>query len=209
LRWVLGCLVALLSGLACAQAAAPAAGRDYRVLEPARPTARGHIEILEFFYYGCHLCHEAQPHLARWLKSAGPDVVLRRMPAVANESWEPLARAYFALESLGEHERLHQALFDGQHVDGRQLDREENLLAWLAATGVDPTRFKAARSSLDTLRAVETVRRMGGMHGVRAVPTLVIGGRYVTSARMAGGVTQMLGVAAHLVERVRQERAAK
>jgi thiol:disulfide interchange protein DsbA len=209
LRWFLGFLVALLlASLACAQAA-PTEGRDFLVLEPARPTARGHIEVIEFFYYGCHVCYEAQPHLARWLQDAGADVALRRVPAGATESWEPLARAYFALESLGELDRLHQKLFDGHHFDGRQLDQEANLVAWLAENGVDPQRFKAARNAIDTLRGIESSRRMGPMHRVRAVPTLVVAGRYATSAHMTGGVKEMLAVAGHLVERVRQERAAK
>ena len=210
MRRLLACLAALLAGLAGAQSTAPPAeGREYRVLEPARPTASAYIEVIEFFYYGCHVCYEAQPHIARWLQVAGPDVRLRRIPAVSNEGWEPLARAYYALGSLGELERLHQPLFDGQHFDARELDGDDKLLEWLAANGVDPDRFKAARSSVETLRSIENSRRMGGMHAVRAVPTLAIGGRYVTSARMAGGVKEMLAVAAHLVERLRQERAAK
>jgi len=209
LRRILACLAALLAVASCAQVAPPAAGRDYQILEPARPTARARIEVIEFFSYGCDVCYEAQPHIARWLQGAGLDVVLRRIPAVSNESWAPWARTYYALESLGELERLHQKLFDAQHRDGRQLDQEENLLAWLAANGVDPMRFKAARNSADRRRSIESSQRMGGMHRVRAVPTLVIAGRYATSAHLAGGVKEMLAVARHLVERVREERAAK
>lgn len=209
MRLRLTCLVALLACAACAQLPPPTAGREYQVLEPARPTSRGRIEVIEFFFYGCDVCYEAQPAIARWLKRAGPDVVLRRVPAVSNESWAPLARAYYALESLGELERLHQPLFDAHHAEGRQLDKEENLLAWLAANGIDPLRFKAARNSADTMRAIESSRALGGMHRVRAVPTLVVAGRYATSARMAGGVQEMVAVAQYLVERVREERAAK
>lgn len=209
MRRFLACLAALLACVACAQVPPPTEGRDYVVLEPARPTARGRIEVIEFFFYGCEVCYEAQPRIARWLERAGPDVVLRRVAAVSNESWAPLARAYYALESLGELERLHQRLFEAHHADGRQLDKEQNLLAWLAANGVDPLRFKAARSSTDTLRAIESSRALGGIYRVRAVPTLVVAGRYATSAHMAGGVKEMLAVAQHLVERVRQERTAK
>jgi len=208
-RRLLACLVALLSGIAVSHAAPPTEGREFQVLEPARPTARGKIEVLEFFYYGCAVCYEAEPHLARWQRAAGPDVVLHRVPAVSNESWEPLARAYFALEAMGELDRLHWPLFDNHHFDGRELDKEENLIAWLAANGVDIARFKLERASVDTRQKIEYARRMGGMHQVRAVPTLVVGGRYATSARMAGGVKEMIAVLDFLVERVRRERATK
>jgi len=209
LRGLLACLGLLLALGTGAQAAPPVAGRDYQVLEPPRPTARGHIEVLEFFYYGCPVCYEAQPHLTRWKQGAAPDVQLRRVPAVNNEGWEPLARAYFALESAGALERLHWPLYDNQHFDDRRLDEEANLLAWVAANGVEAERFKAALHSVDTRQKVEFARRLGGMHGVRAVPTLVVGGRYATSARMAGGVKELTAVLEHLVDRVRQERAAK
>jgi thiol:disulfide interchange protein DsbA len=209
LRRFLACLAVLWASTACAQVQAPQAGRDFLVLEPARPTARGHIEVIEFFYYGCAVCYEAQPHIARWVQGAGRDVRLRRIPSVANESWAPLARAHYALESMGELERLHGPLFESHHFDGRQLDKEDQLLAWLAANGVDTVRFKGARGSIDTRRKIESARRMGGIYGVRAVPTLVVGGRYATSARMTGGVREMMSAVAHLVERLRRERAAK
>jgi thiol:disulfide interchange protein DsbA len=209
LRGLLASLALLLALGAGAQAAPPAAGRDYLVLEPARPTAPGRIEVLEFFYYGCPVCYEAQPHLNRWKQGAAPDVELRRVPAVSNESWLLLARAHFALEALGELQRLHWPLYDTHHFDDRRLDQEENLYAWVAANGVDESRFRAAMSSVDTRQKIEFAHRMGGMHRVRAVPTLVVGGRYATSARMAGGVKEMIVVLEHLVDRVRQERATK
>lgn len=209
MRGLLSSLVLLLALGAGAQAAPPVAGRDYLVLEPARPTASGRIEVLEFFYYGCPVCYEAQPHLGRWKQAAAPDVDLRRVPAVNNESWLLLARAYFALEALGELQRLHWPLYDNHHFDDRRLDQEEKLYAWVAANGIDATRFRAAMNAVDTRQKIEFAQRMGGMHSVRAVPTLVVGGRYATSARMAGGVKEMIVVLEHLVDRVRQERAAK
>lgn len=209
MRGLLSSLALLLALGTGAQAAPPVAGRDYLVLEPARPTAPGRIEVLEFFYYGCPVCYEAQPHLSRWKQGAAPDVDLRRVPAVNNESWLLLARAYFALEALGELQRLHWPLYDNHHFDDRRLDEESNLLAWVAANGLDAARFQQVRLSLDVRQKVEFARRALGEHEVRGVPSFVVAGRYLTSARMAGGVKEMMAVVEHLVERVRRERAAK
>jgi thiol:disulfide interchange protein DsbA len=209
LRKFSACLAALLLACAAAQAAPPVAGRDYQLLEPPRPAPREKIEVIEFFWYGCPVCYEAQPRISRWLKDAGTDVLLRRVPAVNSEGWEPFARAYYALESLQAVERLHWPLYDNHHFDDRRLEVESNLVAWVGANGIEPERFKAALHSIDTRQKVEFARRMLGTYGVRGVPSIVVDGRYVTSARMAGGTGEMMAVVEHLVGLARQERAKK
>lgn len=207
---------ALLSGLALlfalgagAQAAPPVEGRDYRVLEPARPAAPGRLEIIEFFYYGCPVCYEAQPYITRWRQAAGPEVQWRRVPSPNPESWESLARTYYTLEALGALERLHWPLYDNHHFDDRRLDEEGNLLRWVATNGIDAGRFKQTWHSIDTRQKVEFARRTLGLYEVRGVPSFVVQGRYLTSARMAGGVKESMAVLDYLVERVRKERTAK
>jgi len=202
-------LALLLCLSAGAQAAPPVAGRDYRVLEPARATEPGPLEIIEFFYYGCPVCYEAQPHITRFRQAAGAAVQWRRVPSPNPESWESLARTYYSLEALGALERLHWPLYDNHHFDDRRLDEEPNLLAWVAANGIDAGRFKEIWHSLDTRQKVEFARRALGIYEVRGVPTFVVDGRYLTSARMAGGVKEAMAVLDHLVERARKERAAK
>jgi thiol:disulfide interchange protein DsbA len=136
-------------------------------------------------------------------------VRLLRVPAVNSEGWEAFARAYYALEALGALERLHWPLYDNHHFDGRRLDEEPNLLAWVAANGIDPARFQQAWNSIETRQQVEFARRQLGAYGVRGVPTFVVNGRYLTSARMAGGVGEMMAVLEFLVARVRDERARR
>ena len=208
MRARLACLAAGLALSAAAQAAPPAAGRDYLLLEPPQPAPRERIEVIEFFWYGCPVCYETQPRLTRWLPGA-PDVQLQRVPAVLSDGWEPFARTYYALQAVGALERLHWPLYDNHHFDGRRLDEEPNLLAWVAASGVDAARFKEALDSVETRQKVEFARRQLGTYGVRGVPAFVVDGRYLTSARMAGGVGEMMAVLEFLVARVREERARK
>lgn len=209
MRRVLACLAALLAACACAQAAPPAAGRDYRLLESPQIAPRERIEVLEFFYYGCPVCYEAQPVLARWLQGAGPDVQLRRVPAANPASWEPFARTYYTLEAMGALERLHWPLYDNHHFDNRRLDEEPNLLAWVGANGLDAMRFKEIWHSVDTRQKVEFARRELGTYDVHGVPSIVVDGRYQTSARMAGGVKEMIAVLDFLVARARREHAQR
>lgn len=210
MRLAAACLAALLAfGTAVPAAAQPEEGREYRRLEPAAPPDPAGIEIIEFFYYGCPVCYEAQPHIGRWRRAAAGDLRWRRVPAVNTRGWELLARAYYALEMLGALERLHWPLYDNHHFDGRRLDEEANLLAWVAANGVDAAAFRAGLGALETRQKVEYAKREAGRLGVRAVPTIVVDGRYVTTARMAGGVAQMMEVVQFLVERARRERGPR
>ena len=177
-------------------------GKQYRTLEAAQPaTSDGKVEVVEFFYYGCPVCYEAQPHVTRWLSKQGERVRFRRVPAASNEAWAAFARTYYALEAVGELDRLHWPLYDNHHFDGRQLNEEPKLLAWLSANGVDAERFRAARNSNAVGAKVAEAKALLERYGVKRVPSFVVGGKYVTSAVEAGGVPEMMQVVDFLVGR--------
>jgi len=205
--------LAWLALLALALASARAQNvseRQYFELSPRQPVASGErVEVIEFFYYGCPVCYEAQPQIARWLAKAGANIEYKRVPAVSAEGWDSFARTYYALEATGLLARLHWPLYDNHHFDGRQLNEEKNLLAWLRSNGVDAERFKQVRDSAEISARVDAAQKMLDPYQVRGVPTFVIDGRYVTSARLAGGVDEMVVVIDALVDRARQERRKK
>ena len=199
----------LLLACACTIAhAQPVAGKEYIVLDPPRAVKSDRVEVLEFFYYGCPVCYEAQPHIARWQLAAGPSVELKRVPAVS-DAWITFARVYYALESTGLLPRLHWPIYDNHHFDGKRLNEDKNLLDWLASNGVDAARFKQAYDSHEVTLRVDEARKMLGTYGVQGVPTMVVDGRFVTSASRAGGVPQMMEVLEFLVARARDERSKK
>lgn len=188
----------------------PVAGREFVVLDPPRPVSTGdRIEVIEFFYYGCPICYEAQPHIARWLVKTGPAVTLRRVPAVSAEGWEPFAKTFYALEAVGQLARLHWPVYDNHHFDGKRLNEVKNLLEWLTQNGVDTEKFRDALNSDETKAKVESAQKMLETYSVRGVPTFVVDGRYATSARMANGVKEMMEVVEHLVVRASNERAKR
>lgn len=209
LRLVLRLSALLL--LACSlQAAAqrlPVQGRDYVVLDSPQPVETGErIEIIEFFYYGCPVCYESQPHIARWLLKTGPAVALRRVPAVSSEGWEAFAKTYYALEATGNLQRLHWPVFDNHHFDGKRLNEVKNLLEWLAQNGVDQNKFLEAMNSPEVAAKVAAAQKMLETYNVRGVPTMVVDGKFATSARMANGVKEMMDVVEFLVQRASKER---
>jgi thiol:disulfide interchange protein DsbA len=182
-------------------------GEQYRRLEPPRPVAHGDkVEVIEFFYYGCAVCYEAEPQVVRWLAQAGGRVQFVRVPAVPRERWAGFARTYYALETIGELARLNWPLYDNHHFDGRRLDEEPNLLKWLSANGVDAQRFREIRNSAAVTAKVDAAKKMLKDYDIKRVPTFVVGGRYVTSVRAAGGVDEVMQVVDFLVARVKSEK---
>jgi len=207
-RAIRALLVALSLLLAIAVQAQPyTEGEHYGRLAPPHPAAGGaNVEVIEFFYYGCAVCYEAEPQVMRWLSQQGSDIRFLRVPAVPNERWAGFARTYYALEAIGELERLNWPLYDNHHFDGRRLDEDANLLKWLATNGVDAQRFRAVRDSAAVAAKVAEAKKLLEDYDIRRVPTFVVGGRYVTSARDAGSVDEMMKVVDFLVARVRSAR---
>jgi thiol:disulfide interchange protein DsbA len=203
-RALLGAALAAACIAARAQAVSP---KDFQVLDPPRPVSTGEqVEVLEFFYYGCPVCYEAQPYIARWLLRAGPGVVILRVPAAFTESSESFARTFYALGTMNQVARLHWPLYDNHHFDDKRLDEEKNVVAWVAANGVDGKRFSELWHSAQVTAQVEAAKRSLETYGVKGVPTFIVDGKYLTSARLAGSVPHMMKTVEYLVGRAAAER---
>ncbi len=180
--------LALALLLASAPAAALEWGKDY-VEVPAQPTSvkRGQVEVLEFFWYRCPHCFHLEPELNAWLKTLPKNVVFKRVPGVLNDSWMPLARAYYALEAAGLLDKLHDDVFHAIHVEGMDLNPPNVFLDWAVTKGADRKKLAAAYNSF----AVETksMRAQQLTHAFKlsGVPGFVVNGKYTTSAYLTGG----------------------
>lgn len=125
---------------------------------------------------------------------------------MSSEGWEPFARTFYALEAVGQLNRLHWPVFDNHHFDGKRLNEEKNLVDWLGQNGVDTVKFREALNSAETKAKVAAAQKMLETYNVRGVPTFVVDGKYVTSARMANGVKEVMEVVEYLVQRSATER---
>ena len=208
IRALLGVLLICASGVHAQALNRPIqAGREYVRLDPSHPVASGsRIEVLEFFYYGCPICYELQPHLSRWLHQAPPYVMLRRVPVLSIENWEPFARLFHTLNLLGEVNRLHWPVYDNFHFDGIKLNDEKTMLDWVSRNGIDRQKFLTAYNSEEVLKLLAQSRTLLKQYQITGVPSIVIDGKYLTSARLAGGTRQLAQVIDDLVKLARKER---
>ncbi len=143
---MLGASALMLPGLGFAQAKAPQEGKDFRVLDKKVPSdaPAGKVEVIEFFWYSCPHCNAFEPKLNAWLKKLPPDVYFHRVPVAFRDDFVPQQRLYYTLEAMGKLDELHQKVFDAVHKDHKPTDKEDSILQFAQANGLDPRQVPGA-----------------------------------------------------------------
>lgn len=210
-RFVSSWLAALCVTGALAQANNPL---PFRTIDPPLApvsgilgdSAKDKIEVIQFFYYGCPHCFDQQPLIEDWLAKKPADVEFRYLPALRDDKWLTLTRAYFALETLGEVKRLHRPIYDVINFDSVNLTDEAKLVDWVVKNGVDRAKFVAAMNSDDTRAKVDAARKLTLAYNIRATPTIVVAGKYLFSSGQAGSHHDALRLLDQFVAQARRER---
>jgi len=156
-------------------------GKDYTLVKPPQPTDSKKIEVLEFFFYGCSHCFNLEPKLNAWEKTKPSDVELVLVPTVFRDSWEPMARTYYALDSMGQVQKLHDALFKTWNLENTPLLDEAAIRNFASARGVDGAKFSAAYNSFSVQSRVTRSKQMIRSYGVEGTPTMIVDGKYKIS----------------------------
>lgn len=201
-------LIAVVALLCATQAMAePQLGKDYKLLNPPQPTASGSkIEVLEFFFYGCSHCFKLHPLMVAWEKKMPKDVELTYVPAIFNASWEPMARAFYALDALGQLKQLHDPLFNAWNTNIEDLTDEAKITAFVTKRGVDGKKFGEAYNSFSMQSKIVRAKQMGQAYGIRGTPTLIVDGKYLVTGLHPPETMEVLNA---LIDKARKERGGK
>jgi thiol:disulfide interchange protein DsbA len=192
----------LLAGQA-ALAAGFTEGVHYKALKPAQPTnvAPGKVEVVEVFWYACGHCYLLEPRLAAWDRKGKPaNAELVRLPAVWNELLKTHARVFYTVEILGK-PQLHDEVFREINVRGNRLDTVEKIEAFFAARGVAKADFRKAFSGFAVESKLARATDLNRRYRITSTPTVVVNGKYVTDAGMAGGEDKLFEVINTLIAR--------
>ncbi|MBA2492135.1 MAG: thiol:disulfide interchange protein DsbA/DsbL [Gammaproteobacteria bacterium] len=196
-------VLALLCAFALNAQAAPtfSEGEEYDRILPPAPTSvpPDKVEVAEVFWYGCPHCYDFEPYLEKWEQSKPEAVELVRLPATLNPSWLGHARAYYALEIMGEVPRVHKAFFQAIHEQGRLLTDLDSITRFLAQQGVDEAAFRKAYNSREAKTRLQRADELQRSYMITGVPSVIVDGQYLTSASQAGSYENMLAVIDHLV----------
>ncbi|MDO8811441.1 MAG: thiol:disulfide interchange protein DsbA/DsbL [Gallionella sp.] len=201
--------VAAILFIGGAAVAAVEPGKDYKLLNPPQPTNTKKIEVLEFFFYGCSHCYHLHPQLSAWEKNMPKDVELVYVPVIFRDSWEPMARTFYALESLGQQHQLHDALYKAWNVDNDVLGDEAKVLDFLAPRGVDRAKFSAAYNSFSMQSKITRAKQMIRSYGITGTPTLIVNGKYLITGVQPAEYIRILNEVIDMVRKERSPASAK
>ena len=191
-------LALFVSGLA--SAAEWKEGTHYERLDTPVPTnSQSGVEVAEVFWYGCPHCSNFKPLIENWEANAPEYVNFVKIPAALGRSWEPHAYAFYALQAMGELDKVHDALFDALAGERRPLNTPEALADFVAGYGVDRDEFLANYKSFGVNALMQKAQAKIRGARVTGTPTMLINGKYRVTASMAGSHEAVLEVLDYLV----------
>jgi thiol:disulfide interchange protein DsbA len=180
-------------------------GKDFvRLATPVATSTPGKIDVIEFFWYGCPHCNAFQPAIDAWRSRIASDVVFRPVPVVFSAMHEMHAKLFYALEAMGELDKMHKRVFAAMHVQRRRLDKESDIADFVASQGVDRDKFVEAFRSFGVATKVRQAKALSEGYKIDGTPSIGIHGRFFTSGSLAGSNQRALEVTDFLVERVRK-----
>ena len=192
-------LLFLLVNSAALQAAGYTEGVEYKALPP-QPTDTGEkIEVLEFFWYGCPHCYTFEPYIKAWKKTKPDNVEFVRVPAIFRPDWEIQARTYYALTNMGAIEDLHEKIFAAIHNDKKKLDKKATLTDFVVKNGVDRKKFEEEYNSFSVDTMVRKAKKKQTAYKIQGVPSIVVNGKYLSSASMSGSYDNLVKILDYLV----------
>lgn len=185
-------------------------GKEYELLAPPQPVETGKkIEVLEIFSYACIHCHDLDPELNKWVKTLPKDVAFRRVPAIFNASWTPLAKAFYTFEAMGLTEKLHGTFFSAIHEQHMRFNDDSAVFDWVEKQGIDRKNFAAMYNSFSVQSEALRAKNLTKNYGITGVPALIVDGKYRTSVSAAGGPTGLMSTLDQLIKKARPLHTGK
>jgi thiol:disulfide interchange protein DsbA len=217
-RFISRGVAGLALSVSLAMAAAPAATSrvalvedyNYHTLPHPEPVSTGNkIEVLEFFSYGCVHCNEYEPSVRAWQSRQPKDVQLVLIPATFNGNFALYARGFYAAQSLGVADKLHEKMFAAVWgVQGHAANNIEQLADLYAGLGVDRAKFLEAARSMGVAAKISSTTEKSERMLLQGTPTFYVDGKYQLLTIAAGSFDDVFARLDALVARARAERAA-
>ncbi len=184
-------------------------GKDYIRLPAAQPTSSppDQVEVAEAFMYSCPHCYAFEPDLAKWVAKKPANVAFIRLPVNFNPTAALHMRAYYAAETLGVLEKIHQPFFDEIHLRKNPMADPDSITKFFVAHGVEEKAIKDAMSSFAIDARVRKTESLLHRYQIASVPSLIINGKYRTDVGMAGGTPRVFEVVEYLIHKEQTEGA--
>jgi protein dithiol oxidoreductase (disulfide-forming) len=171
---------------------------NYKVVSLGQTVPGREVEVVEFFSFACPHCAHLEPTLQTWKKNLPKGVVFRRVPVVFRPQWESLAKAYYTLEVLNVG-YLESEVFKAIHEEKQDLSVPSAFISWLVKHHIDEKKAKAAYESFTVITKASQAKGVAQQYQIEGVPTIIVGGKYMTDVAKAGSVEAVPSLLNHLI----------
>jgi thiol:disulfide interchange protein DsbA len=175
-------------------------GVDYQRIDPAVKTSDpGKVVVTEVFWYGCPHCFRFEPYVEKWAETLPESVVFEQMPSALNPRWTEHARAYYAMQLMGVQEQLHGKMFNAIHLKRQRLNNLDSIAKFVAEQGYDEQLFRQHYASFAVDSQIRKNNKIEQRYGHGGVPAVIVNGKYLTGAAMAGSNERLIKIIDFLV----------
>ena len=182
-------------------------GIEYiKLKSPVATSNPDKVVVTEIFWYGCPHCFRLEPYVLKWKENLPAGVEVELIPSVLNASWMEHARAFFALQMMGDVDKVHSKLFTAIHLQNRRLNSVDTLAAFVREQGLDEQKFREYYHSFPVDTKIRKFRQNEGLYGHNGVPVIIVNGKYRTSASITGSNSRLIEVVDYLVKKELAEK---
>ena len=174
---------------------------EYKRIQPQKTASGDKIVVLEFFWYGCPHCYTFDAYIKRWKKNKPDNVEFTLVPAPLNPQWAVHTRAYYALELMGEIEKVHGPMFEAIHKKKQRLTDMASIADFVATLGVDKQQFLDTAKSFAVAGKIRKAEQLVHAYRLDGVPALAVNGKYMTGPYMAGNPQRAIDVLNYLIDK--------
>jgi len=179
---------------------ASAQGNGYQLIQPPQNTSvTDQVEVVEFFWLGCPHCYSLEPDMLAWEARIPDNTVFVREAPPLNPSWEQHSRGFYAARALGIEEPFVHAMFEAIHEQGDRMRKPGDIAELAATLGADRDTFLKTMDSFTVETALRRSVQLAQGAGISGVPSIMINGKYLTGASLAGGNAGMIDVIDRMV----------
>lgn len=184
-------------------------GQEYEIIKQPEILnfEPGKVEVVEVFSYGCPHCRDFYPVLRSWKKSLPADVNVKYVP-LAEGGFEPLARAFYALDAMGIADNVNSEIFERvlKGINNRSFNgKEAQVLDMMSSMGVSESDLQGTMKSFAIDAKINRARDVTSKWQIASTPSIIVGGKYRIHALRDRNRT--LQVAQWAINQIRQERA--
>ena len=180
-------------------------GHEYALLDNQPPVAKdAPIEVVEFFWYGCPHCFQFEPYINNWLTTKPAEVKFVKVAAPFHKTARFHAYLFYALDLMGEADRLNDIIFSAINQQGQKLADQASVEEFLAEHQVDIATFRKAMKSFAVDNRVKRANALFNKYRLRGVPSMVVSGRYASAN--VKNYQQLVDVTDHMIALAREEQ---